>query len=97
MIKIALTLALVSGLYLGKSHAEGVGSNNTKPDSSKISQTEMSSLDEVALEVSEVAEDLMNTSPQVKKDEQTSTSFLMQLTSINAAKAAEYIRATIEK
>ena len=100
MNKIALALTLVSGLYItGKAKAEGTETTNTNPDSSKMRVTQLDAAEHISCEVMIAADELMSDerfSAESRKDNETSRSFLMELTSINAAKEAEEIRAIYE-
>lgn len=100
MNKIALALTLVSGLYItGKAKAEGTETTKTNPDSSTMKVSQLDSADPLGMEVMCAADQLMSDarlSEEKRKDAETSRSFMMELTSINAAKEAEEVRAIYE-
>ncbi|NQV52072.1 MAG: hypothetical protein HQ500_02765 [Flavobacteriales bacterium] len=101
MKNLAIILTLVSGLYLnGKAKAEGVGTDSTKPDSNGMISCPLTLLENVSLEAGAAAEALLSnpsySAPEKRQEDDTSKEFLMKLTSMNAAKAAEDIRVNLE-
>ena len=101
MKNLAIILTLVSGLYLnGKAKAEGVATDSTKPDSSGMITCPLTFLENVSLEAGAAADALLSnpsySAPEKRQEENTSKEFLMKLTSMNAGKAAEEIRADLE-
>ena len=72
----------------------------TKPDSSGMITCPLTFLENVSLEAGAAADALLSnpsySAPEKRQEENTSKEFLMKLTSMNAAKAAEEIRADLE-
>ncbi|NQV52073.1 MAG: hypothetical protein HQ500_02770 [Flavobacteriales bacterium] len=102
MKTLAIILTLVSGLYFnGQANAEGVKTDTTHPDSSGMTAGQLNILENVSIEAGEAADALLSnpsySAPEKLQEEKTSTEFLMKLTSMNAAKAAEEIRVDIEE
>ncbi|MEQ9186245.1 MAG: hypothetical protein RLP15_00810 [Cryomorphaceae bacterium] len=98
MKNLAIALSLVSVLYLnGKAKAEGIGTDTSNPDSIGQPLCSFSEWEQVSAEVSLIADELLanlnSSSPELRKDEDTSKAFILQLISIHAEKAAESIRA----